>query len=344
MRREKPFVTIVMPVFNEESFISDTLHQLVSQDYPPERMEILVIDGMSNDRTRELVQQKAITHPQIKLLDNPKRRSSSGRNIGFKNGKGEYFVVIDGHCYIPDTHLIENIVTCFEESGADCLGRPQTLDPPGLSDFQKAVAIARASRLGHGSDSHIYSRFSGFISPVSNGAAYRKEVFEKVGYVDESFDACEDVEFNFRVEKAGLACYTDPSLLVKYYPRDSFSGLFKQLMRYGQGRRRFIYKHKEAITVNQLIPFFFVLGLGILLALLMTATVQERISISTIIVSIPYIFYFCGISLWALWRGKSNLYVVCVLPLIVYTIHVSLGLGFLKESLPLLYRSSPSAS
>lgn len=258
---EPAFITIVMPVRNEERFIADTLQQLLGQDYPADRFEIIVADGMSDDATRKIVMNIASQHPQVRLLDNPRQRSSAGRNIGFKNGKGDIFLVVDGHCFIPDNQLLKNTAACLEKSGADCLGRPQPLDPPGLTEFQKAVALARASKLGHGGDSLIFGEYEGFASPVSNGAAYKKEVFEKAGYLDEAFDACEDVEFNYRVEQAGYTCYTSPKLTIRYYPRENLRGLFRQMTRYGSGRRRFTRKHPKALTLNQLIPAGFVVGI-----------------------------------------------------------------------------------
>jgi len=253
-----------MPVRNEVRFIRDTLGQLLGQEYPVDRFEIVVADGMSDDGTREVVKDVARDHPQIRLLDNLKRFSSAGRNVGFRNGRGELFLVVDGHCYIPDDQLLANLVLCFEKSGADCLGRPQPLDPPGLTLFQSSVALARGSWLGHGENSLIYSGYEGFCSPVSNGAAYRREVFERIGYVDENFDAAEDVEFNYRVEQSGQKCYTSPMLTVRYYPRETLGELFQQMKRYGMGRHRFLRKHRQAFTINQLIPAVFVAGLPLL--------------------------------------------------------------------------------
>ena len=85
------FITVVMPVRNEERFIAETLTQLLEQDYPPDRYEILVADGMSDDSTRSIVRELAAKHPQIRLLDNPGMRSSAGRNVGFQSGRGDIF-------------------------------------------------------------------------------------------------------------------------------------------------------------------------------------------------------------------------------------------------------------
>lgn len=330
--RDLPFITIVMPVYNEARFIEQTLGQLLAQDYPAERFEILVVDGMSTDETRRIVDNLSKQHRHIHLLDNPKRKSSAGRNIGFKTGKGDYFLVVDGHCFIPDNRLIANTVTAFQTSGADCLGRPQPLDPLGLSTFQQAVALARSSRLGHGGDSLIYSEFEGFASPVSNGAAYAHHVFEKVGYVDENFDACEDVEFNYRVEKAGLTCYTSPKLTVRYYPRENLRGLFRQMVRYGTGRFRFIKKHHEALTAHQLVPAAFVLGFCCFMSSFLFLLLKGA-TIPLILTAIPYCLYIMLIARETLnVFSKDGIRHAMMLPPILFMIHFALGYGFLQEA------------
>ena len=334
-----PFITVVMPVRNEARFISDTLSQILAQEYPEDRYEIIVADGMSDDGTREIVLKLSQLFQNIRLLDNPKRLSSAGRNVGFKNGRGDYFLVVDGHCYIPDNQLFSNVVDCFRKSGADCLGRPQPLDPPGLTDFQKSVAIARASWLGHGGDSLIYSENESFASPVSNGAAYARHVFEKVGYVDENFDAAEDVEFNYRVEQFGFKCYTSPKLTVRYYPRENLRGLFRQIVRYGKGRRRFTRKHPEALTINQLIPIGFVAGLCMLalsLILCLLYGVNAPLVFSAIIYTL-YLFLVATVTIKVAIR--NGIQSATPVPAIMFIIHFALGYGFLKEAAFILCNS-----
>jgi succinoglycan biosynthesis protein ExoA len=357
-----PFITIVMPVRNEAGFIGETVSQLLSQDYPNERFEIIVADGMSDDRTRDIVTEISREYSQVRLMDNPGRRSSAGRNVGFKNGRGDIFLVIDGHCFIPDNQLLQNVVACFEKSGADCLGRPQPLDPPGLSAFQQSVALARGTWLGHGGDSLIYGQFEGYASPASNGAVYKRCVFDLVGYVDEHFDACEDLEHNYRVEKAGLKAYTSPKLTVRYYPRESLPALFRQMVRYGRGRFRFVRKHPDALTVNQLVPAGFVAGLFLLitacfseaLGLLILASMRDRaialpgvgeigflqmgvvVTFSHWIVLILTLLYalYALILLFESLRiavSKGGRYLP-ILPLIFFTIHFGLGFGLLVEA------------
>ena len=338
---ETAFITVVMPVRNEERFIAETIGQLLQQDYPEDRYEIIVADGMSDDMTRDIVQEISTHYSQVKLMDNQKRLSSAGRNVGFKNGKGDYFLVVDGHCFIPDNRLFQNVVDYFEKSTADCLGRPQPLDPPGLTLFQKAVALARGSKLGHGGDSLIYGEFEGYASPVSNGAAYRREVIEKIGYVDENFDACEDLEFNYRVEKDGIKAFTSPKLTVRYYPRENLKGLLRQMMRYGRGRFRFICKHPEAITLNQLVPVGFVLSLFLLFVAGLGELVLVPSSLFPVpwsLVTIPLATVYCLYAVLVLaesLRLAKNVEWKCLsaLPMVFFTIHFGLGYGFAVEAL-----------
>ena len=120
--------------------------------------------------------------------------------------------------------------------------------------FQRAVAAARTSWLGHNPDSAIYSDVARFVAADNVAVAYRREVFDRVGLFDESFDACEDVEFNTRVRRAGLTCYFTPAIAVEYQPRGSLRGLAYQMMRYGRGRARLGLKHPAMITAASLVP------------------------------------------------------------------------------------------
>jgi GT2 family glycosyltransferase len=235
-------------------------------------------------------------------------------------------VVIDGHCWIPTNQLFKNIVDCFEKSGADCLARPQLLDAPDISNFQKAVALARASRIGHGGDSLIYSDYEGYVSPVSHGAIYKREVFEKICYVDESFDACEDVEFNYRVEKAGLKTYMSPKLTVKYYPRESLWGLLKQMARYGRGRFQLLKKHPKSFSFSLLVPIAFVLGM---LILPMLGVVNKFFLVVFISLYCTYILILLTASF--LISFKNGLKYFYYLLSIFFVIHFGLGIGFLSN-------------
>ncbi|MFP5221208.1 MAG: glycosyltransferase family 2 protein [Acidobacteriota bacterium] len=325
-----------MPVRNEARFISSTLGQLLDQEYPRDRFEIIVADGQSDDGTQRSVQDFAARHSNVRLVDNPSRRSSAGRNLGFQLGRGDVFLVVDGHCHIPGRDHLLQVARCLRESGADCLGRPQHLNPPGISAFQESVALARASRLGHGGGSLIYGTFEGFCSPVSHGAAYTRRVLERVGGVDESFDACEDVEFNWRVERAGFQSYTSPGLMVYYYPRESLSGLWRQMVRYGRGRVRLGRKHPASFGLNTLVPAGLVLFLALFAAVLALGTLSgpdsgflDALALAGWLLSGAYVLVVClesaRICLGNGWEHFARLM------LIFPAIHLGLGAGMWME-------------
>jgi GT2 family glycosyltransferase len=191
---------------------------------------------------------------------------------------------------------------------------------------------------------------------VSNGAIYKKEIFEKIGYVDENFDACEDVEFNYRIEKAGFKAYMSPSLAVKYYPRESLKGLLSQMKRYGMGRFKFINKHPEATNLNMLIPPIFVFGLLVLIAfglyyalsflfpLFKPAFIDAAVGVLGVIYG-AYVILVLGESLRI--GLKEGLHFFKYLPPIFFSIHLGLGSGFLNEMLRVIFskpKSKPVSS
>lgn len=255
------FVTVIVPVRNESRAIENTLRSVLTQDYPADQFEVIVADGASTDDTVPVIRRLQAEYPNLKLVYNPARFSSAGRNTAIRHMTGEVAVIIDGHCQVPDPNYLSNLTTAFAESQADCLGRPQPLETVSPSPFQQAVSIARSSRLGHNPNSDIYSDQPKFVHPGSTAVAYRRSVFQKIGLFDQAFDACEDVEFNERVHRAGLSCYFTPTLRIGYHPRADFRGLFYQLARYGCGRARLSWKHPGSLTPAALVPPFWLIWL-----------------------------------------------------------------------------------
>jgi polysaccharide deacetylase family protein (PEP-CTERM system associated) len=258
-----PFISVVVPVRNEERFVKSTLEQLLTQDYETDRFEVLVADGQSTDETRPVVRALQVRHTNLHLLANPGLLSSSGRNVAIRAAHGSLIVIVDGHCDLESCTYLRDVAEAFADSGADCIGRPQPLDVAAATPLQRAIAAGRASRLGHNPSSHIYEDTARFVRPQSVAVAYRREVFSAVGLFDEAFDACEDVEFNHRVEQAGLRCFFTPKVRVRYYPRETLTGLFRQMQRYGRGRVRLLRKHPETFSLACFVPAAFLVGLAV---------------------------------------------------------------------------------
>jgi succinoglycan biosynthesis protein ExoA len=321
-----PKISVVLPIRNEAKFIARTIKYLQEQDYPRDKLEILVAVGDSDDNTAEIVRKIAAEDPRVKYLHNPKKWSSSARNIGTKAATGDIITYVDGHTYIDNNQLMKSTARLMIENDVQVLSRPQFLETPGNTTFQQAVALVRKSKLGHGLDSTIYTEQDMYVNPASAGASYTREVFAQVGYFDEDFDASEDYEFNYRVAQAGFRAYTSLKLAVYYYPRQSLSALLRQMARYGTGRMRLARKHPATLGIGTLIPPLFTCGL----------------------VVVPLL------SLWAVWAGYLfellyGLYLVAVMmssaaialrsgviylllaPPIYVSVHLGLGYGFLRE-------------
>ena len=338
--RQWPFVSVVVPVRNEAAFIRGTLEQLLNQEYDPRRFEVLVADGRSDDATREIVRAMQERHPNLRLLDNPRCLSSAGRNAAIRTGRGDILVVVDGHCELNNPYYLRDLADAFDRSGADCIGRPQPLDVSNATTVQKAVAAARSSRLGHHPDSHIYSSAEGFVRPQSVAIAYRRTVFGAVGMFDESFDACEDVEFNHRLDKAGFRCFFTPKVAVRYFPRGSLGGLFRQMIRYGRGRVRLLRKHPDTFTLPGFMPALFLLGLlvGPLLAVIGKWLAVAYLS-GVAVYAATVLLVSCHIAL----RERSPR-LLPWLPPVFGAIHCGAGAGILLEFLATIRIRIPLAA
>jgi succinoglycan biosynthesis protein ExoA len=330
-----PFISVVIPVRNEEKHLGAVLEGLLGQDYPADRFEIVVVDGNSTDGTASMVEETAKrSATRIKLLPNPGQLSSAGRNVGVRQSSGEVIVFVDGHCHIPSREFLLDTARYFQTTGAECLCRPQPLTAPGSNWFQRVVADVRASLIGHGLDSTIYSsKLEGFVDPTSSGASYRREVFDRVGLYDERLDACEDVEFNHRVLHAGLRAYISPRLTVHYHARSSLSGLWKQMVRYGRGRYRFNRKHPQAFSITQVIPALFLLWLlfgsvgGVI-----SARIAQMLLWSAGVYGAVIVASSITLGLRRGWRHAITA------PSVYLTIHFGLGYGFLAELAHALWR------
>lgn len=333
----QPFISVIVPVRNEERFIRTTVESLVTQEYNPKRFEVLVIDGCSTDATRDTVQSMRNRYSNLRLLDNPRFLSSAGRNVGVRVSRGDIVVIVDGHCEIEDVHYLRHLADAFARSEADCVGRPQPLDVSQATTLQKAIAAARSSPLGHHPDSHIYSDREGFVPPQSVAIAYRRSVFHQIGLFDESFDACEDVEFNHRLDRARMRCFFTPKVAVRYVPRSSLSGLFRQMVRYGRGRVRLLRKHPDTFSVSGFMPAFFLAGLLIgpgLSALVPWLGPPYAVGVLT------YLLTVALVSLGVSMRSRS-LRLLPLLPVVFGTVHCGAGAGILRELVSLPFALVP---
>lgn len=256
-------VTIAMPSFNEERYIEACIASVQAQDYPSELIEILVADGRSTDRTREILARLAESDPRIAVVDNPARLQAAGLGLAVRQATGDIIVRMDVHAeYAPD--YVRRCVEVLEQTGADNVGGAQRAK--AATPFQRALCAALQSPLGVGGAKYRSSEAEGFVDTVFLGA-FRRRVFETIGLWDPGAITNEDAELNQRILDAGGQIYLSKDIVVHYFPRDSLRALAKQYFRYGRGRARTLLKLGKFPTLRPLIPFALVSGAAALAAL-----------------------------------------------------------------------------
>lgn len=251
-----PLVTIAMPAYNEENYIEACIRSVQEQDYPADRIEILVADGRSADRTREILAELAEADPRIRVVDNPERLQAAGLNKLIREARGEIVVRMDVHCeYAPS--YVRKCVETMEKTGADNVGGAQRAR--ARTGFQRALCAALASPLGVGGAGYRDASKEGFVDTVFLGA-FRRKIFETIGLYDPKAITNEDAELNQRLLESGGKIYLSKEIEVHYYPRDSFKTLAKQYYKYGRGRARTLLKLGRFPTIRPAIPFLMVVG------------------------------------------------------------------------------------
>ncbi|MBU4298553.1 glycosyltransferase family 2 protein [Patescibacteria group bacterium] len=261
MLNNLPFVSIIIPCRNEEKFIGKCLDSILEQDYPKEKLEVLVVDGMSEDKTREIIKnfQFSNFNFQLRLIENHKKFTPFGLNIGIKNAKGEIIIRMDAHAgYEKD--YISKCAKCLGESGADNVGGVIKTAPAENTISARAIAL---------SISHFWGAGGSYFRTGSDrprevdtvfGGCYKREVFEKIGFFDERLIRSQDIEFNKRLKKAGGKIFLFPDIVAYYHPQRTLSGFFEHNFEDGIWT---IYPLKWGIRIfslRHLLPLFLVLG------------------------------------------------------------------------------------
>lgn len=268
---DKYYLSIVVVVRNEEKNIESSLKRLVGQTYPGDRYEIIVVDGMSNDGTRDIVKELIRTqHRKIRLVDNSTGRRASGLNIGIRQAEGDIIVRVDARTVLPADY-IEKCVNTLIMTGADNVGGVQKptismekdsgeqaegclsagLDSKLLT--KSAIGGAMSHPFGVGNAQFRLGKRSGPVDSVYLGC-FRREIFQKVGlFDDEAPIISEDSDINYRIRKAGGKVYLNKDIIACYHTRDSFKDLYKLYFRYGGARAGFLIKHKKLTSWRQLV-------------------------------------------------------------------------------------------
>lgn len=255
-----PFVSIIIPCHNEEKFIGKCLDSIIAQDYPKNKIEVLVVDGMSNDQTRDALKDYADKYSFINTLDNPQRVTPVAMNIGIKKAYGDYILILSSHSKIDQIFVKKNIENILK-NGADCVGGVMITLPANDTILAQSVAFALSHPFGVG---NAYFRIGlkevKYVDTVPFGC-YKKDVFKKIGLFNEGLIRNQDIEFNLRLKNAGGKILLVPNITVYYYARANLNGLFKQNFWNGFWVIYSIKFAKMPFSIRHLIPCIFVSSL-----------------------------------------------------------------------------------
>jgi len=318
---KKPIVTVIIPCRNEFNYIEKSVTSIVNQKDLPGEIEIIVVDGLSNDGTREQLEKLQLEFPNLKVIDNLKRTTPFALNLGIKEAHGEFVCIMGAHSVYAEDYLFNSIKLMEKYPEASCVGGPITSE--GKTNFGKAVAIAMSSLIGVGNAKHRFPQYEGYAE-MACFPVFRKEVFSQIGLYDESLVRNQDDEFCSRLTSSGRKVYISPSVKSIYYVKATPSKLFKQYFYYGLYKPMALNKVKTKIKIRHLVPFIFMIYL-----------LSLPLAYMFPLWFLPIILYILAIS-WNFLRAKlkvkSKLYLFIIFPII----HISYGIGFILGILKLI--------
>ncbi|MCI0552024.1 MAG: glycosyltransferase family 2 protein [Anaerolineae bacterium] len=316
-----PLVTVIMPIRNEQRWIKRSLSSVLSQDYPFDRLEILVADGMSNDETRHIVREIARHDQRVRLIDNQARIMATGFNAALALSRGDVIVMLGGHAELSQNYM-RTCARILKLKKADCVGG--TLETACETRKSAAISLAMSSPFGVGNATfRIGATKETYVDTVAFGA-YAREIVARAGPLDEEFVRNQDDEYNYRLRKLGARILLVPDIRCRYYSRTSLRSLWRQYFQYGYWKVRVMQKHPHQIRWRQFVPTAFImtlLGATVLanftpLGLAMLALVSGAYCMANIVASIRA-------------AHKSGWCHFSLLPCAFATLHFSYGLGFL---------------
>lgn len=313
-------VSIVIPCLNEKNYILRCLRSIAEQSYPANLVTTYVCDGMSNDGTRELIMDFAKEHPQFALLDNIQKTTPFALNLGIRQSSGEIVIILGAHSELDPDFVRKSVASFDVDPAIMCTGG--VLENVYENSTSRMIGAAMSSSFGVGNAHFRTGNKSGFVDTVAFGA-YKREIFDQVGFFDEELIRNQDDEFNFRVTNAGYKIYLNHEIRCRYFVRASFKKLYRQYYQYGYWKVFVNKKHKTITTLRQLIPMFFVLYLMLLVISIFT---HKLIFLAMSAFGLLYLL----LALVFAARSAASFTGLFGVALTFFILHFSYGLGYLK--------------
>lgn len=318
-------VSIVIPCRNEEGFIGKCLDSIIANDYPKDLLDVLVVDGESNDRTKQIVEGYVKKYTYIKILINSKKEIPFGLNVGIKEAKGDFIIRMDAHSTY-ERDYIKKCIKYIRDYSADRVGGCAMTHSRDQTLIGKSIAISLSLPFGVGN-----SRFRTSLGdePVWVDTVpfwcCRRELFNEVGLFNENLSRSEDIEFSLRAKRKGFKTLLVPDIVSKYYARSDLKSFWRHNFLNGVWAiLPFMYTTDVPVSLRHLVPLLFVIGL------ITFGVVSFFIKSYYLFLFMlgSYIFVNLSISAMISFRERSLKYFL-VMPVIFGALHFSYGLGSL---------------
>jgi glycosyltransferase involved in cell wall biosynthesis len=330
--QETPMISIIIPVRNEENHIAHLLDTLLEQECPPP-FEIIVVDGLSTDRTVEIVQEYSESDPRIHYLSNPRQIAPAALNIGINASSGEIILRLDGHWLTGSRDYLAKIVAAFRRfPEADCLGGRSERKTDG--EKGKLIELARSSLLGGGISLRNYSMEEGIINQENIAYIWTRRVFDRVGLFDERFIRNQDNEFNLRTLEAGFKTLYSPEIIFIYHVPATYKKLYRQLFGFAAYIPMMIIKHHRMMHLSYIVP---PIGLMVWLLLCVLALSAWISVIYPIVLTILYLLVLSVGALMVCIRHQKNGFTSWYSTFMTFMIiHVAVSAGYFYGLLKLV--------
>jgi glycosyltransferase involved in cell wall biosynthesis len=316
-----PSVSIIMPIRNEARYIARSIGAVMKQDYPEERLEIIVVDGMSTDGTREILHKTQAGSRNLQIVDNPRRIVSTGMNAAIRLARGEIIIRVDGHCEIKCDYVLR-CVEHLVNDGVDGVGGP--IETVGDTNRSKAIAAAMSSKFGVGNSAFRTVRDKMMLTDTIAFPAYTRHIIDRAGPYDEELMRNQDDDYNYRLRKMGARILLAPDVQSRYYSRDEVYKLWLQYFQYGYWKVRVLQKHPLQMRLRQFVPPTFVC------ALLLTLSLSSFSRIGGIMFCLIAGSYILANLVASFVTARSQgVREFWLLPLAFTVLHVGYGLGFM---------------
>ncbi len=326
-------VSIIIPCYNEQTTIRQLLEAIYAQTYPRAALEVIIADGCSTDGTRAEIASFAASHTDLPLtiVDNPQRLIPRALNLAIQKARGQIILRLDAHS-MPYPDYVERCVADLESGLGDNVGGVWEILPGGEGWLARSIAIAAAHPLGVGDAAYRHASRSAHVDTVPFGA-FRRELFNLVGFFDENLHANEDYEFNARIRRHGGKVWLDPAIRSRYLARPTLKELARQYWRYGFWKWQMLRRYPQTLRWRQALPPLLVAGAfggGLLAVALPSLRIPWLFAIGS------YLLALLGAVTACAWQHRRA-YLLIGLPLAMVTMHVAWGAGFLWSMIKTLF-------